>query len=364
MKRGMELLLEVLRNNMVAFSVAEPEWCELLAAAKEHHVLPFVASRIRVAQLVLPDAIANELAAVERGVAMVSFFWSSELRGLLRAFETAGVPLLPLKGPSLAARVYGEPTLRSSRDLDLLVRRQDRETAEALLVRLGFSPSAPPDDYHQPWLRGSCTVELHHDVENPIALDFGVDAGWAKAHEGEFLGEAAWQLAPADEFLFLALHGVRHRFDRLSLVLDLALAVECFGREAALGPLRCRHDVRLQAVLQLATELARRLRPAAVGATCQRSAHIERLADRLWQGLLSEAPVELDWQAQHVFYVELEQSFMARTLARVGHARILAGRVIAPDYDFAARFGLTRTWQAWLLRPVRLAASRFSRMGS
>ena len=36
-------------------------------------------------------------------------------------------------------------------------------------------------------------------------------------------------LAEQDEILFLALHGVRHRFDRLSLVLDLALALELYS---------------------------------------------------------------------------------------------------------------------------------------
>ena len=39
---------------------------------------------------------------------------------------------------------------------------------------------------------------------------------------------------------------------------------------------------------------------------------------------------------------------------RMRHWRILATRVIGPDYAFAERFGLRRKWQVRLLRPLRL----------
>ena len=37
------------------------------------------------------------------------------------------------------------------------------------------SPPGAADDYHRPWHRATTTVELHHDVENPLAFDFHVE---------------------------------------------------------------------------------------------------------------------------------------------------------------------------------------------
>ena len=86
-------------------------------------------------------------------------------------FHRRGIPVISLKGPWLAERLYGDAALRSCCDLDLLVHRSDIAAAEDLLTELGFLPSGRRDDYERPFRRGSIKVELHHDVENPLAFD-------------------------------------------------------------------------------------------------------------------------------------------------------------------------------------------------
>ena len=172
----------------------------------------------------LPEEVERRVTEAERSAVIAAFFWSSELKGLLRAFAEEGLPVIPLKGPCLAERLYGGAALRSSRDLDLLVQASHVAPADALLGRLGFAPLGHPDDYHQAWRRGSTVVELHHDVENPLAWDFAIGGAWTRAEAGVFQGVPVLRLAAADELLLLCLHGVRHRFERLNLVLDLALA--------------------------------------------------------------------------------------------------------------------------------------------
>jgi hypothetical protein len=54
----------------------------------------------------------------------------------------------------------------------------------------------------------------------------------------------------------------------------------------------------------------------------------------------------------------------ARLSRRVRHLRILLGRVIEPDYAFAAGLGFHRTWQVRLLRPLRLLSRLTRRQGS
>jgi hypothetical protein len=312
----------------------------------------------------MPPALSNRLDQIERDATVAAFYWSSELKGVLRAFGEADVRAVPLKGPFLAERLYGSAALRVSRDLDVLVSKADLPGAEAALSAAGFVPGTP-DDYHRPWRRQTTTVELHHDVENPRAFNFHVAGAMQRAQSAAFQGEPCWQLAPEDELLFLCLHAVRHRFERLSLILDLQLA---FQRLPATVPVwRLRPEVaRLDNLLVLGLAMVRRLEPniaVAVEApeSGPRSQHLEDLADRLWQRLLTQPSEPLDWRSAHEFFLEIEPAGWPRLRRRCSHLRILASRAIEPDYAFAARFGMHRAWQVRMLRPLRLLSNLFHR---
>ena len=364
MRAGMELLLALIRGDVLARSPEEAEWQAFFALAEEQQVAPFVVAQIRRAGISLTSAIESKAAAVEREAALSTFFWCAELRGLLRAFGRACIRVLPLKGPFLAQRIYGREGLRTSRDLDLLVQAADVPAAEALLLSLGFQPTDAGDDYHRPWLRGTTGVELHFNVENPLAFDFGIADAWERAEETEFGGERCWKFSPQDEILFLALHGMRHRFDRLSLVLDIALTMEQHVLSTATDLLPESRSSRIQSVLELSSELAKRVLPASAGIELSPRRHTSQLAERVWKRLQTELTEELDWQARHRFYLELDVSLQARLRTRFRHARILVSRLIEADFAFAARFGCRRRWQVWLLRPARLLTARLTALGN
>jgi hypothetical protein len=264
--------------------------------------------------------------------------------------------VMALKGPCLAERLYGDASLRTCHDLDLLIRRSDLARAEKLLTELGFHPNSLPDDYHRPWSRNALNLELHHNVENPHAFEFDLDAAWARATLSEFHGASVWLFEPSDEMLYLCLHAVRHRFERLSLMLDLALAF----RRLALAAIRPEWgDSVFDNIFALGWMMAVRLDPGTPAPQAMRCSSRERkrlghLADRLWQELMEAQPPTLDWTAQHRFYLEIETPGWARFARRWRHQRILATRLIDDDFVFANRFNLHRNWQVWLLRPIRL----------
>ncbi len=357
MRPGMQCLLEILRREALARPIDEAERDAALALAEEEHVLPWVARCLRARQTSTSSAISDRLEQIERDAAIAAFYWSSELKGVLRAFDEHGLRVVPLKGPLLAERLYGNVALRTSRDLDLLVARVDLPRAEALLAANGFIPGAA-DDYHRPWRRQGTMLELHHNIENPRALNFHIEGALDRARPASFQGERCWQFAEEDELLFLCLHAARHRFERLSLVLDLQFAFEKLP--ASVGRWQPRPEVAgLDHLLILGFAMARRLHPALTVApgvpTLQRpDCRLEDLADRLWQRLLTEPSEPLDWRAVHAFFVEIESPGWPRFHRRLQHLRILSGRVIEPDYAFAARFGLRRKWQVRMLRPLRL----------
>lgn len=200
-------------------------------------------------------------------------------------------------------------------------------------------------------------MELHHDVENPLAFDFDTAGALVRAQPALFEGQPCWHFAPEDELLFLCLHGVRHRFERLSLILDLCHAFRRLQPPAAREPVT--ENEQQRSLLTLGLAMARRFDPkleplAPLHSSKAQKRHLEALAGRLWHELLRQGSQVLDWQSLHAFYVEMELP-RDRIRRRIRHLRILAERLIAADYEFAARLGFRRTWQVRLLRPLRLA---------
>jgi hypothetical protein len=360
----MSCLLNVLRGPSIDHRIDEAEWTAVLALAEEEHVLSWAAARLRSRQGALPLALSNRVHEIERDAAIAAFYWTSELKGVLGALGHANIRAVPLKGPFLAERLYGNAALRVSRDLDVLVRKADLPRAERVLAAVGFTPGVP-DDYHRPWRRQTTTVELHHDVENPLTFDFRVEGALHRARPAVFQGESCWQLTPEDELLFLCLHAVRHRFECLSLLLDLQLAFQ--ELPAAASDWRPRPEVAsLDNLLVLGRAMVRRLESdsADVGngpdITTQHR-HLEELADRQWYRLVTQPHEPLDWRAAHAFFVEIDPPGWPRFRRRCRHLRILASRVIEPDYTFAARFRMHRTWQVRMLRPLRLVSDLLHR---
>ena len=360
----MQCLLGLLNDGPVDLPQDGADFGQAFALAEEEQLLPWVA-HICASRVSDASELFLQLKTIERDSTIAAFYWTSELTGILHAFEEHGIVIVPLKGPFMAERLYGKASLRVSHDLDLLVSKQYLICSERVLSELGFTPDTP-DDYHRQWSRGHTSVELHHDVVNPLAFDFDVERALQRVQPGTFQGQRCWQLAPLDELVFLCLHGVRHRFERMSLVLDLCLAFQKLdlSTPGAAAP----NVEEYGSLLALGLAMARCLRPETteppfpVASPAQRR-HSEALAEKLWHRLMTQPSQTLDWRALHAFYLEIELP-RNRPRRRWRHTQILLGRAIKPDYEFAARFGYSRPWQVRLLRPLRLIRDAIRRGSS
>ena len=339
----MPLLLTVLRGDPLT---PHPDWPLALALAEHEHLLPWFLHRARAYETSLPPTFA----AAQRQCQIDTFLYTSALTGLLKSLAAAAIPVLLLKGPSLAERLYGNAAFRPARDLDLLVRQEHFAASQSLLRSQGFTPNDLPDDYHQSLSRQTLTVELHYDVENPLTFDFDIASAWASAQPTVFRGQPAFVFAPAHELLYLCVHATRHRFERLSYLLDIAQALK--DDPPALKSA-------LPNVLALGTEMAHKLIPQSVPASAALP-HIQALAETLWQQVLTNPATPADWQAMHNFYLALEPTTASRFSRRLRDLRILTTRLTEPDRVFSARLGLPYKWAAHLLRPLRLLLARLN----
>ncbi|MGA3035088.1 MAG: nucleotidyltransferase family protein [Terracidiphilus sp.] len=357
----MQSLLDLLRGRLQNHSLDQTEFDNLLHVAEQENLLLYAAELLRRSSVEFAPEQEKRLVEIHRQGQIAAMVWTESLKNTLAAFHRVDLPVIALKGPCLAERIYGDASLRTCYDLDLLVRRADLARAEQLLTDIGFSPNSHADDYHRPWNRKGINLELHHNVENPRAFEFDMEAVWSRAQISRFRDAPVWLLAPPDELLYLCLHGVRHRFERLCLILDLALAFRRLPlagfRQLAWGNpvsdnifvLGCMIAVLLDP--ELASEVSMPQTGRVAPAEHDR---LEQLAGRLWQEVMLAPPPTLDWAAQHRFYLELETPGWNRVRRRWRHSQILLTRLIDDDFVFAGRFHLHRSWQVRMLRPVRL----------
>jgi len=361
MRAGMQSLLHLLRGRLHGPSLERSEFDDLLHVAEQENLLLYAAELMRRSAIEYTPSQKKRLDEIQREGQISGLVWTETLKGTLAAFDRATIPVMALKGPCLAERIYGDASFRTCYDIDLLVRRSDVVRAEQLLGEIGFSPNGHADDYHRAWSRKGINLELHHNVENPHAFDFDIDAAWARAKLTQFHGVPVWLLSPADELLYLCMHGVRHRFERLCLMLDLALAFRRLPFPSA-GQIEWNSPVfdnifvlGWMMALHLEPELASEIPVPQTPRVSQRERHrLEQIAAQLWRELMLAPPPTLDWAAQHRFYLELETPGWNRMRRRWSHSQILLTRLIDDDFVFAGRFHLYRNWQVRLLRPVRL----------
>ncbi len=357
MRPGMQSLLDLVQGHPQAEHLSEGEALNLLQAANLENILPSVVDRLQSTAEPLSPAYRLQLHEIRRRMQLSAFVWVEILKNTLRAFDSAAIPVIALKGPCLAERLYGDASLRNCHDLDLLVRGADHTRAEHLLIGLAFQPNGRADDYHRSWSRGGMRLELHHNIENPDAFDFDIAAAWSRACAAEFHGVPLRLLAPSDELFYLCLHAVRHRFERLSLILDLGHA---FRHCSAIAADLVADDNQISKnILALGWMMAVRLDPHLPGSPASRldprnRARLQRLAGDLWNGLMQAQPPVLDWAAQHRFYLSIENPGGPRLRRRMHHYSILYRRLIEDDFLFAARFRLHHTWQVRMARLVRL----------
>ena len=366
LRPGMKTLLDVLNGRSVT-ATSDSEWQTAFALAELERILPWFVLRLRTSTVEFSPALDAQLNSLQRDATIAAFLWCGELKGLLRSFHHEGIPAIPLKGPAVAERIYGASALRTNHDLDILVPKSHFARAQALLEKLEFT-AQDFDRYHQPWIRGTTMVELHDDVVDPRWFDFDVDSAWERAIATEFQGVPTLQLCDEDELLFLALHGVRHEFDRLTLLLDIALAAKKMERI----DFNFRPEVAsLQGQLLLGYMLARHLLPEvcpvlALPGSDKQHRDIEALAAQIESRILTGSVIWLSRRQRNQFHRMLEISTREK-LRRFARQLTTACRqpfaINYRDRRFAAQHGFSRTWQVFILRQWRILLKTLGRGG-
>ena len=210
------------------------DWPRLLELAARHAVVPLVNRRLaRLPPGVVPEGALAALRSVARDGALRGLQLTSQLVSVMQELRRRGIDALPVKGPTLAALVYRDLSLRLYEDLDVLVHRRDVGAASRALEELGFASQKTFDDsrdsliqesHHATFVSaaGGAPVELHWSLSHrTVARESLETRWWAQRQKVDLGGTIVRTLKTELLVLYLCMHGAKHSWARIGWLCDL-----------------------------------------------------------------------------------------------------------------------------------------------
>jgi len=317
------------RDRILPLLGAGLDWMHLLESANHHGATPFVYQRLAEAKLdrLVP---AESWALIEQQFhthLRHNLFLVGQLRSILEALDSAGIPAIPFKGPALATALWGHLGLRQCVDLDILVAPKHVLAAMEALHNLGYEPGIRLNS--SVWgehirvasemplrkTNSEMLLELQWDIApRCFAVEIGMNESWKRAAVSECNGMSVLSFAPEDLLLALCVHGWKHEWSRLIWVSDVArLIVQNPGLDWAAILARSKH-YGVKRILSLGVSLAHELLgsplPEAIDETAQADAELECLLQQARRGLGENRQVSyIGW---HLFLLRARERWRDR----------------------------------------------------
>jgi hypothetical protein len=283
------------------------DWSMVLELAEYHGVVPLLYKNLSaVSSDLVPAELLTRLRQKTQAGALLNRALAKELVALCEAFTARGVPVIPIKGATLAVLAYGDLALRDFTDLDLLVPQTAIAEAQAVLRSQGYERRAaskePAETNHEegPYhvyikKRTLSRVDLQWVMAHRHFFVFRLDRSefWARRVAVAFENRTVPGLAPEDLLIVLCVHGSKHAWEQLKWVCDVAELIRSHPDLdwnqifVHASNWRCRRMLYLG--LTVAHLMLNAPLPAAVLERLEADVEVMALAHRMPAGLLSDA---------------------------------------------------------------------------
>ena len=220
----------------------------------------------------VPDDVLKFLAARSTQNAFRSLRQIHELNSIITSLEEKGIAVIPFKGSMLAELIYGNAAYRTSGDIDILVRRSEMSRVKQHLLCEGYTSIREFDaveeqrhlesqmgyEFHHP--QKKVVVEVHWSFFSKIySFDLSPAEVWQRHTTVPFAGGYVRAFDPQDLLIYLCTHGTKHRWAKISWVMDVA---ELLRRKPDIdwnAVYKVAHRVRCLRMLGLGIHLAKEL---------------------------------------------------------------------------------------------------------
>ncbi len=201
----LELMKSVIHKTTVT-GIEKKHLPKLYLLAQRQGLIHMVALALKSNQMLGEEPLSERFQKSIRKALLRQEVFVAEEQQIYRQFENAKISYVPLKG-AVIRQYYREPWLRTSGDIDILVKEEDLGLAKELLTSsLGYE--IIKNNYHDISMRtpSNVIVELHFSItENEEGMDLILGKVWEYVHPTE---ENSCRYDMEPEYLFF--HVVAH----------------------------------------------------------------------------------------------------------------------------------------------------------
>jgi hypothetical protein len=212
------------------------DWARFLRVVKRHQVVTLVHDGLAQLQPDMPSEIAREIGTEAARLVRENLALAQESLRVKRLLDRANLPVLFLKGTTLAVLAFGNLGLRAAQDIDLLVPQEVLPAATALILRAGYRRFDPLPDISDAQLRLLMPLRkdfgfVHQATGMPIELHWRLFLNPHSMAETSIMAasrvvpvagtEGLRTLGEEDLFAYLCMHGALHCWNRLKWLADV-----------------------------------------------------------------------------------------------------------------------------------------------
>lgn len=205
---------------------------KLVDLADHHRLYPILLKDSSVTDSISLTDTLQELRVLHNKNKFNMMKLSGELATLSKKLVEIDVQHLCLKGPVLAQKLYKDISLRTSKDLDILVPFNSVNKTEKLLIDQGynsienegtFEELSKQSRHHKTYVHNqkNIIVELHWRLHPNVYTEPSFNQLWERREHVSIAGIEVPMLGHTDLFIFLTTHGARHAWFRLRWLLDI-----------------------------------------------------------------------------------------------------------------------------------------------
>jgi hypothetical protein len=200
----------------------------------------------KTVQSQVPETVMMELETLYEEARAQNMTLYHELSAILKAFKHANIDVICLKGTFLAEIIYQDIGLRSLRDIDLLVKKDDLQNVKEALSPLGYKDIYPSKRHKKYWTllceevqyinrERNASLGIHWHIQPPSGFSkIDINVFWKNAQHVRIAGFEVLALAPGNLLQHLCVHLYKHALIdtlRLKWCCDIAEVIHYYGEK-------------------------------------------------------------------------------------------------------------------------------------
>jgi hypothetical protein len=210
------------------------DWEYIRETAIQHGIIPLLYKRLKgeMAYLVPSDELST-FRTLFMANAIKNIRMEQHLLKTLDILADSAVEAMPFKGPALAVQAYGDLSMRSFYDLDILIHDADQSKVYQILTSQGYILTGPGwmsierrlgildrKDLKFSTLNG--ILELHWKIiERLYAVSLDMDQIWDRSLPLLMNSRKIKTMSPEDMVIVMCFHGLKHAWQNLEWLADL-----------------------------------------------------------------------------------------------------------------------------------------------